>query len=65
MSDKSKTTIVIAHRLSTVKMSDIVLMLENGQIVEQGTHDELFNMKGKYYQLIKKQISENENNNLN
>ena len=46
-----RTTFVIAHRLSTIQNSDIILVLENGRIVEQGSHDELLEIRGRYYQL--------------
>ena len=48
---KGRTTFVIAHRLSTVRNADCIMVLENGRIIERGTHDDLISMKGKYYQL--------------
>lgn len=46
-----RTTFVIAHRLSTVRNSDCIMVLENGRIIERGTHDQLIGERGKYYQL--------------
>ncbi len=48
---KGRTTFVIAHRLSTVKNSNCIMVMEQGRIIERGTHDELIEAKGKYYQL--------------
>ena len=48
---KGRTTFVIAHRLSTVKNSDCIMVLEQGRIIERGTHDQLIDEKGRYYQL--------------
>lgn len=48
---KGRTTFVIAHRLSTVKNADCIMVLEQGRIIERGTHDQLIEERGKYYQL--------------
>ena len=48
---KGRTTFVIAHRLSTVRNADAIIVLENGEIVERGDHEELLKQKGRYYQL--------------
>ncbi len=59
---KNKTKIIIAHRLNTVVNADQIVVLEKGFIVEKGSHNELINLKGKYYNLVKNQL---ELNNLN
>ena len=51
-----KTVVVIAHRLSTVKKADQILVLQNGKIVESGTHNELVNSRGAYFNLVKNQL---------
>ena len=48
---KGRTTFVIAHRLSTVRNSDCIMVLEQGRIIERGTHEQLIEEKGRYYQL--------------
>jgi ATP-binding cassette subfamily B protein len=53
---KGKTVVVVAHRLSTVKNADRIVVLEKGEIVEQGTHKELTASKGAYYNLVKNQL---------
>jgi len=53
---KSKTVIIIAHRLSTVKNADNIVVLKKGEIIEQGTHKELVNKKADYFNLVKNQL---------
>lgn len=53
---KGRTAVVIAHRLSTVKNADQIVVLEHGKIAERGTHDELVRSKGKYFDLVKNQL---------
>ena len=53
---KDKTVVVVAHRLSTVKNADKIIVLNNGRIVEEGTHKELILKTGYYYELVKNQL---------
>jgi ATP-binding cassette subfamily B protein len=53
---KGRTVVVVAHRLSTVKNADNIVVIDKGAIVEQGTHDELTSAKGEYYHLVKNQL---------
>lgn len=53
---KGKTVIVVAHRLSTVKNADKIVVLDKGRIAEEGTHEYLTQLKGKYYELVKNQL---------
>lgn len=55
---KGRTTFVIAHRLSTVRNSDCIMVLENGRIIERGNHDDLIEKKGRYYQLYTGNLAE-------
>ena len=48
---KGRTVFVIAHRLSTVRNSDVILVLDHGRVIERGSHDELIAQKGRYYQV--------------
>ncbi|MCB9335469.1 MAG: peptidase domain-containing ABC transporter [Flavobacteriales bacterium] len=53
---KERTAVVIAHRLSTVKNADQIVVLDKGKIIEKGTHQELIDLKGNYYHLVKNQL---------
>lgn len=57
---KDRTSIVIAHRLSTIEHADKIIVIDDGRIIEQGTHEELLNSKGMYYELYQKQFQEYE-----
>jgi ATP-binding cassette, subfamily B, bacterial len=53
---KGRTVVVVAHRLSTVKNADQIVVLDRGEIAERGTHEDLINLRGDYYHLIKNQL---------
>lgn len=53
---KGRTCIVIAHRLSTIQNSDIIAVIHNGKVIEQGTHSQLLAMEGFYYALVNAQV---------
>ena len=53
---KNRTVVIVAHRLSTVKKADNIVVLDKGKIVEQGNHAELVARKGAYYNLVKDQL---------
>jgi ABC-type transport system involved in Fe-S cluster assembly fused permease/ATPase subunit len=52
-----RTTFVIAHRLSTIRRADLILLMENGAVVERGTHEELMRAKGVYHDMVQRQIA--------
>jgi len=55
---KDKTCFKIAHRISSIKDSDLILVLDDGEIVESGTHEELLSKKGHYYRVYKAQYGD-------
>ena len=48
---EGRTTFIVAHRLSTIKEADVILVMKNGKIIEQGNHEELLEKRGFYYKL--------------
>jgi ATP-binding cassette subfamily B multidrug efflux pump len=59
---QGKTSIIIAHRISTIKNADKILVMDNGEIIEQGNHNFLMQQKGTYFELYEKQLLEEEEN---
>ncbi|GAB7339523.1 hypothetical protein MBLNU457_6137t1 [Dothideomycetes sp. NU457] len=57
---KDRTTFVVAHRLSTIQNADLILVVQDGEVIQRGTHEELFAQKGKYHDLWSKQMSKGE-----
>lgn len=53
---KGRTVVIVAHRLSTVRNADKIVVLDKGMVVEEGSHEELTNLQGKYYELVKNQL---------
>jgi ATP-binding cassette subfamily B protein len=53
---KGKTAVVVAHRLSTVKNADQIIVLDRGEVVEKGTHGDLTKAKGHYFRLVQNQL---------
>jgi ATP-binding cassette subfamily B protein len=57
---KDKTTIIVSHRVSSAKNADKIIILEDGRIIQQGSHNQLINQEGYYASLYLKQLSEKE-----
>ena len=54
---QGRTTLVVAHRLSTIKTADVIVALKDGVVEEEGTHEELMQLGGIYYQLVTNQVT--------
>ena len=57
---KNRTSLIIAHRLSTVRDADIIVVMDHGRVVETGNHEELLEKKGTYYKLYMTQFAGNQ-----
>jgi ABC-type multidrug transport system fused ATPase/permease subunit len=55
-----RTTFVIAHRLSTIRRADLILLLEDGRVIERGTHEDLLRAEGVYAEMVRRQAEEQE-----
>ena len=55
-----RTTFVIAHRLSTIRRADLILLMEDGRIIERGTHEELMDARGAYHDMVLRQMASHE-----
>jgi ATP-binding cassette subfamily B protein len=53
---RNKTVVIIAHRLSTVRQADQIVLLDGGRVAEMGSHEELIEARGNYYELVKDQL---------
>ena len=58
-----RTSFIIAHRLSTVRNADRIIVIKDGEIIEEGSNDELLSQKGEYYRLYQLQFKDQENGN--
>ena len=57
---QNRTSVIISHRVSSAKLADKILVLDNGEVVEEGTHDELYEKGGSYRELYEKQLQTEE-----
>jgi ATP-binding cassette subfamily B protein len=57
---RDRTSVIISHRISTVRDADMICVLDDGRIIEQGTHDELLEFRGEYADLYERQLLEEE-----
>ena len=57
-----RTTFMIAHRLSTIRRADLILLMEDGRVIERGTHEELMTARGAYYRMVLRQMESHAQN---